>query len=106
MRLWHTPGGGQAAIPGAVGAPRGRLDVALQQVQQGHSVGQPVGQAGIVVLLALDLHAHGIDDAVEQRGAVCLEGLPLQARPEDDQRCQRPPVVEAQVVCTQHMPID
>ena len=60
-----------------VGAPTSRLDVALQQVQQGDGVAQPIAQAGIVVLLPLNLAAHGVDDLVKQNCAVCLEDLPL-----------------------------
>lgn len=48
----------------AAAAATGWLDVALQQVQQRDRVGQPVGQAGVVVLLPLyltadDLQGHG-----------------------------------------------
>lgn len=82
-----------------VGAPTGRLDVALQQVQQGDSVAEPVAEAGIVVLLPLNLAAHGVDDLVKQHGAVCLEDLPLQAAAEDEHCCHWAPVMEAQILC-------
>ena len=94
-----APGGGRAEA-GVVSAARGRLDVLLQQVEQGHGVGQPVGEAGVVVLLCLNLAAHGVDDAVKQLRLVELEHLPLEAGAEDEQRCHRPSPVEAQILCT------
>lgn len=84
---------------GVVGAPTGRLDVALQQVQQGDGVAEPVAEAGIVVLLPLNLAAHGVDDLVKQDGAVCLEDLPLQAAAEDEHCCHWAPVMEAEILC-------
>lgn len=83
---------------GIVGAPAGRLDVALQQVQQGDGVAEPVAEAGVVVLLPLNLAAHGVDDLVKQDSAVCLEDLPLKATPEDKDCCHWPPVMEAEVL--------
>lgn len=82
-----------------VGAPTGRLDVALQQVQQGDSVAEPVAEAGVVVLLPFNLAAHGVDDLVKQHGAVCLEDLPLQAAAEDEDCCHWAPVMEAEILC-------
>jgi hypothetical protein len=41
-------------------AATGGLDVALQQVQECDRVGQPVGQAGVVVLLPLYLTANDL----------------------------------------------
>ena len=56
-----TPGAGGSKA-GVVGAAGGRLDVALQEVEEGDRVGQPVGEAAVVVLLLLYLPAHGVDD--------------------------------------------
>ena len=92
-------GGGPQA--GVVGPPAGRLDVALQQVEEGDRVAEPVAEAGIVVLLPLDLAAHGVDDLVEEHGAVGLEDLPLEAAAEDEDRGNRPALVEAQILCSQ-----
>ena len=83
-----------------VGPSRGRLDVLLQEVQQGDGVSKPVGQGVVVLLLVLDLPAHSVDDLVEELSAVRLEDLPLEAAPEDDQRSNRPSVVVAQGPCT------
>lgn len=83
-----------------VGAPASGLDVALQQVQQGDGVAEPVAQACIVVLLPLNLAAHGVDDLVKQDSSVCLEDFPLQAASEDEHCCNRSPMMEAQVLCT------
>lgn len=93
--LW---GGPQA---GVVGAPTGRLDVALQEVKQSDSIAEPVAEAGVIVLLPLYLAAHGVDDLVKQHSAVGLEDLPLQAAAEDEDRCHRPALMEAKILCRQ-----
>lgn len=85
---------------GVVGATASRLDVSLEQVQQGDSVAEPIAEAGVVVLLPLDLAAHGVDDLVKQDRAVCLEDLPLQATAEDEHRSHWSAMMEAQVICT------
>lgn len=84
---------------GVVGPTTGWLDIPLQQVKKCDSVAEPVAEAGIVVLLALNLAAHGVDDLVEQHSAVCLEDLPLEAAAEDKHRCNWPAVVEAKILC-------
>ena len=86
---------------GVVGATTGRLDVALQQEQQRDSVAEPVAEAGVVVLLPLNLAAHGVDDLVKQHRAVCLEDLPLETAPEDEIGCHWSALMEAQVICTE-----
>ena len=89
-------GGPKARV---VGAPAGRLDVELQEVEQGDRVAQPVAEAGVVVLLPLYLAAHGVDDLVKQHSAVSLEDLPLQAAAEDEDRCHWPALMEAKILC-------
>ena len=98
--MWDQSG----TVPEArvVGSTTSWLDVALQQVQQGDSIAEPVAQASIVVLLPLYLAAHGINDLVKQDGAIRLEDLPLEAAAEDEHSCHRSALMEAQIICTHH----
>ena len=91
---------GKSPEAGVVGTTTGRLDVALQQEQQRDSVAEPVAEAGVVVLLPLNLAAHGVDDLVKQHRAVCLEDLPLETAAEDEVGCHWSALMEAQVICT------
>ncbi len=59
------PGGGGTEA-GVVGTPRCGFYVFLEEEEEGDGVGQPVGEAGIVVLLPLDLRAHSVYDLVEE----------------------------------------
>ena len=51
------------------------------------------------------IHAHGVDDLVKQHGAVCLEDLPLKTAAEDEDCRHWPALMEAQIICREHMPL-
>ena len=51
------------------------------------SIARPIAEAGVVVLLPLNLAARGVGNVDEQRRAVCLEDVPSMGGSRDDDIC-------------------